>query len=137
MIASKLWICFTKERVLMKQDGFTLLEVLIALVILSVSLLALAALMVTSTRNNAFGGSVTEAATFAQDKLEEFRAAQWDLLVPTTGGPGTDQKQGSTGVSYRRSWDIAETGTIKTVIVAVNWNDRIDHSIQLISVVSR
>ena len=121
----------------MKQDGFTLLEVLIALVILSVSLLALAALMVTSTRNNAFGESVTEGATFAQDKLEEFRAAQWDLLVPTTGGPGTDQKQGSTGVSYRRSWDIAETGTIKTVIVAVNWNDRIDHSIQLISVVSR
>ena len=121
----------------MKQDGFSLLEVLITLVILSVSLLALAALMVTSTRNNAFGGSVTEAATFAQDKLEEFRAGQWDLLVPTTGGPGTDQKQGSTGVSYIRSWNIAENGDIKTVTISVTWNDRINHSIRLMSVIWR
>lgn len=121
----------------MKQNGFSLLEVLITLVILSVSLLALAALMVTTTRNNAFGGNITEAATFAQDKLEEFRAAQWDLLVPTTSGPRTDQKQGSTGVSYIRSWDLAESGDIKTVTISVTWNNRIDHSIRLISVVSR
>lgn len=121
----------------MKQNGFSLLEVLITLVILSVSLLALVALMVTSTRNNAFGGSITEAATFAQDKLEEFRAAQWDLLVPTTSGPRTDQKQGPTGVSYIRSWNIAESGDIKSVTISVTWNDRINHSIRLISVVSR
>ena len=38
-----------------RSNGFTLIEVLIALVILSVSLLALAGLMATTTRNNSSG----------------------------------------------------------------------------------
>ena len=46
------------------------IEVLIALVILSISLLALAGLMVTTTRTNSFGGHLTEAVTFAQQRLE-------------------------------------------------------------------
>jgi prepilin-type N-terminal cleavage/methylation domain-containing protein len=117
--------------------GFTLLEVLITLVILSVSLLALAGLMVTTTRNNAFGGSVTEAATFAQDKLEEFRVTAWERLLPTTSGPRTDQKKGSTGTQYGRSWTIEQTGDLKTVAITIQWNDRINHSIRLVSVVCR
>jgi len=59
---------------LTKSKGFTLIEMLISLVILAISLLALAGLMSITTRNNSFGGHITEAATFAQDKLEEFRA---------------------------------------------------------------
>jgi len=120
-----------------QSKGFTLLEVLITLVILSVSLLALAGLMVTTTRNNAFGGSVTEAATFAQDKLEEFRATAWERLLPTTSGPRTDQKKGSTGTRYGRSWTIEQTGDLKTVAISIQWNDRISHSIRLVSVVCR
>ena len=120
-----------------QSKGFTLLEVLITLVILSVSLLALAGLMVTTTRNNAFGGSVTEAATFAQDKLEEFRATAWERLLPTTSGPRTDQKKGSTGTQYGRSWTTEQTGDLKTVAISIQWNDRISHSIRLVSVVCR
>ena len=120
-----------------QSKGFTLLEVLITLVILSVSLLALAGLMVTTTRNNAFGGNVTEAATFAQDKLEEFRATAWERLLPTTSGPRTEQKTGSTGTQYVRSWTIEPTGDLKTVAITIQWNDRINHSIRLVSVVCR
>jgi prepilin-type N-terminal cleavage/methylation domain-containing protein len=117
--------------------GFTLLEVTITLVILSVSLLALAGLMVTTAQNNASGEHVTEAVTFGQDKLEECRATAWESLLPTTAGPGTDQRQGSTGVNYIRAWDIAQNGNFKTITVAVNWNDRINHSIKLVSVAAR
>jgi len=120
-----------------RSGGFTLLEVMITLVILSVSLLALAGLMVTTTRNTASGGHVTEAVTFGQDKLEEFRATSWEALLPTTSGPRTDQRQGSTGIGYTRSWDITQNGNFKTINLAINWNDRINHSIRLVSVAAQ
>jgi Tfp pilus assembly protein PilV len=66
---------------LLKPKGFTLLAVSVALIILSFALLALEGLMVSTTNNNAFGNYVTEAATFAQDKLEELRAVKCENLV--------------------------------------------------------
>lgn len=118
--------------------GFTLLEVLITLIILSVALLALAGMMVTTTRNNAFGGYVTEAATLAQDKLEEFRVTSWDRLLPTTAGPRTEPNiKGSTGITYARTWNIVQNNNIKTITIAVNWTDRINHSIRLVSVIAQ
>jgi len=57
-----------------KSAGFTLVEILIALVIFSISILAFAGLTVTATRTGSYGGRMTEAVTFAQDKLEELKA---------------------------------------------------------------
>ena len=111
-----------------------LLEVLVALIILSFSLLALAGLMVTTTKNNAFGNYVTEAATFAQDKLEELRAVKWKNLVD---GNNTDEQGGSTGINYARNWNVTTSGSIKTITINVDWNDRTAHSIKLESVLSQ
>lgn len=97
---------------LLKPKGFTLIEVLVALVILSFSLLALAGLMVTTTKNSAFGGHMTEAATFAQDKLEELRAIKWDNLFD---GNNTDQQGGTTGINYTRNWRVTTDGNLKTI----------------------
>jgi prepilin-type N-terminal cleavage/methylation domain-containing protein len=119
---------------LTKSKGFTLLEVLIALIILSFSLLALAGLMITTTKNNASGNYVTEAATFAQDKLEELRAVKWENLID---GNNTDQQGGSTGINYTRNWNVTTNGALKTITINVNWNDRTAHSIRLVSVLSQ
>ena len=108
------------------------MEVLITLVILSVSLLALAALMATTTKNNSFGSHVTEAATFAQDKLEEIRATQWGNI-----GNNQDQVPGSTGINYIRNWTVQTNGALKTVTITVNWNDRTNHMIRLLSVAAQ
>jgi type IV pilus assembly protein PilV len=120
-----------------QSKGFTLLEVLITLVILSVALLGLAGLMATTTRNNSYGGTMTEATTMAQDKLEEFKATSWTRLLPTTSGPSTDQRTSSTGINFARTWTIVENGNLKTVTVTVSWADRINHSIRLLSTISR
>jgi len=119
---------------LLKSKGFTLIEVLVALVILSFSLLALAGLMVTTTKNNASGGHVTEAATFAQDKLEELRAIKWEDLLD---GNKTDQQGGSTGINYTRNWNVTTKDSLKTITINVNWNDRTSHSIRLVSILSQ
>ena len=121
-------------KLLNKPNGFSLIEILIALVILSISLLALAGLMVTTTKNTSFGSHMTEAATFAQDKLEELRAIRWQDIPE---GASNDVKTGSTGIDYGRNWSVTTSGVLKTIVVTINWTDRTDHSIRLTSVLSQ
>jgi len=126
----------------LKSNGFSLIEVLISLVILAVSLLALAGLMTTTTKNNAFGSHLTEAATFAQDRLEELRVTAWDNIV---NGSDLNPIQGSTGINYNRIWTVVlgpnsptpPNDNEKRVTVTVNWNDRVDHSINFLTVITR
>lgn len=115
-----------------ESKGFTLIEILIALVILSISFLALAGLMVQTTKNNSFGGRMTEAATFAQDKLEELRAFSWVAIAP-----GSDHMMGANGVDYGRTWNVATNGNLKTITVTIDWNDPTSHSIRLLSVITQ
>jgi len=116
-----------------KTAGFSLLEILVALVILSISVLAFAGMTVTSTRTGGYGGRMTEAVTFAQDKIEELKVSSWDHVVS-----GADQGTGPTGINYTRTWKVVEKDTrnLKTVSVKVEWNDRVDHSISLFTVIS-
>ena len=74
-------------KLFMKSNGFTLIEILISIVILSISLLALAGLMATTTRNTSFGGHITEAATFAQDKLEQLRVTSGESIANNWDDP--------------------------------------------------
>jgi prepilin-type N-terminal cleavage/methylation domain-containing protein len=120
-----------------KSQGFSLIEVLIALVILSVAFLGLAGLMVQTTKNNSFGEHMTEAATFAQDQLENLRISSWVNVVT-----GNDMRQGSTGINYARSWIVVlnvapPNDTIKEITITISWNDRVSHSVGFRSVIYR
>ena len=121
--------CFRGE---MGARGFSLIEMLISLVILSVSLLAIASLMAVTTRNNASGAQMTEAINLAQDKIEELSVTPYGNLLP-----GNDQKKESTGINYSRNWTVLPnaTGNLRAVTVTVNWNNRENHSINLLSTI--
>lgn len=118
----------------MKSKGFTLIEVLIALVILSIALLGVSALMATTTTYNSFGSHVTEATTFAQDRLEELRATPWVNLIS-----GADIRTGSTGINYTRTWTVATNvpGNLRTITMTITWNDKTSHSISLLSAITQ
>jgi len=114
----------------MNKKGFSLIEVLVALVILSIAILATAGLMVTTTKNNSFGNNMTEAATLAQDKIEELLVTDWGGI---TNNNDVVQVQGSQGISFNRNWNVADAGLLKTITVTVHWNDGIDHTISTVS----
>jgi len=113
-------------------DGFSLIELLVALVILSVSLLGLASLMAMTTQTNSFGSHMTEATTFAQDRLEALRVTPW---ANVTGN--ADQVTGATGMRYNRNWVVNTNaaGNLRTVTITITWNDRTNHSIRLRSAI--
>ena len=54
-------------------NGFTLIEVLIAIVILSVGLLGMASLTVGIIKGNKLSNDLTTATTLAQDKMEDIK----------------------------------------------------------------
>ncbi len=56
-----------------ESNGFTLIEILIAMVILSVALLSMASTTVSVIKGNQVSDRVTEAVTLAQDTIEELR----------------------------------------------------------------
>ncbi len=55
------------------QFGFSMVEVLVAILLLTVGLLALAKMQTQAVASNNYGNQLTEATFLAQDKLEELR----------------------------------------------------------------
>ena len=85
-----------------KNEGFTILEILIAITILAFGLLAIATMQVSSIKGNAQAIGITEGITLAQDKAEELTRLAYDdaLLTDTTddGGRVTNQDANQNGI---------------------------------------
>ena len=76
-----------------KRAGFTILEVLVTIVILTIALWALSSLQTVSVATNYNSRRITIATILAQDKLEELRGLDWDdsQLSDTSGNFTLDQ----------------------------------------------
>ena len=123
------------------RNGFTLLEVLVGLIILSVGLLGLAAMQITFLRGNSFSIKMTEATSIARNKIEDFNNTPFENV---TSGNEADPIVGSTGINYNRNWVVVDVdndgdGDIdwKVVDVTTNWHDPNPHSVSLSTVISR
>lgn len=100
-------------------EGFTLIEILIAMSILMVGLLAIAVMQVSAIRVNSKALSITERATLAQDKLEQLVALPYSdpELSLTTGTPRQDT---GAPAGFTLTWTV-DAGTIantKVIIVS-------------------
>ena len=117
-----------------KSQGFTLMEVLIAIVILSVGLLGLASLTVGIINGTAFSKNLSTATTLAQDKMEELCEQDYSGVAVETKGPLL------TFPNYNREV-VVDTTTLtdmKIVTVTVFWTDRNgEHSVPLKTILSQ
>ena len=112
-----------------KKDGFSLIEVLIALIFLAVGLLAIASLHVTSVRGNFFSNNLMQATYVAQDQLEYLESLSFDDPLLSTG----DHPDGATnisGIDFNRTYRVdLLSGNLKSVKYTVSWNDGANHNI--------
>jgi len=116
--------------------GFTLTEVVAALIILSVGLLAIAAMQMTSTKGGYFSGNMTQATILAQDKLENLK----NLSYGDSRLAGGQHEEGvMPGTVFLRRYHIVEDAgnSIKTITVTVQWVDRGNHSISFATIRSK
>ena len=121
--------CFMNRWLIKKgeSEGFTLVEVLVAIVVLSVALLALAGLQIISIRGNSFGNHMTEAVTLAKDVMEEMKNTQWEQIQGSTDAP-----RGGSGIVYHRVCSVTASDEIKTVTVRVTWDEE-NHQVALVT----
>jgi len=131
----------------LKEKGFTLIELMIAMIVLGIGILALIEMQVAAMSGNSSANQMTIATTLAQDQIERlkglsfFDAALTDTNAGNNGAltnPTDDESfdltdasnpmnesGGTTGLRrYRRFWNIADNTPIqgvKTVVVFVYW----------------
>lgn len=113
-----------------RQSGFSLMEVLLCILILSVGLLSLGRFQATLINNESLGKQRLEAVNLAQAKIESLRNFQ--VINTTTGSfayqdivTGSDSISAS-NATYARSWLVATSTTpaYKTVTVTLSWTDQ-------------
>ncbi|MEW5735473.1 MAG: prepilin-type N-terminal cleavage/methylation domain-containing protein [Thermodesulfobacteriota bacterium] len=114
--------------------GFSLLEVLIAMSIMSVGLLALAQMQVAAMKQNRSTTVRTDAISVGQDAMEKVVNSKWDD-VPSLAGTETVERN---GVQYTVTTALSAgpgglTAASK-VMVSVAWNDGKDHAFSLSTV---
>jgi Tfp pilus assembly protein PilV len=118
--------------------GFSLVEVLVAIVVLTAALLAMASLTGSIMNYDKFADHTTKATTLAQDKIEEFKNGSF-ASITSSGSAETVETH------YSRSWTVTDTVTdlaptaatlMKTVsvIVAFNWQGS-SHQVELRTII--
>jgi type IV pilus assembly protein PilV len=108
------------------EAGFTLIEVLIAMAILSFGLLSLASMQVVAIQVNSAGSRLTRGTTLVQDKIEELIALPFghaDLGDPTPVGTCQPHTEANPPPGYTLNWcvDNSADATAKTVTVTATW----------------
>jgi prepilin-type N-terminal cleavage/methylation domain-containing protein len=102
------------KRMLRTEKGFSLIEVMIAIVLFAIGLLAFAGLEIVAVRNATFSKDYGKANNYASQKVEEMKGTDW-----TSVSGGSDTPEGR----FTRTWAVTTTGDVKTVAVSVAWVD--------------
>jgi type IV pilus assembly protein PilV len=103
---------------LKKEDGYTLIEVLIAITIFAVGLLAVAGMQTSAIRMNSTAGKLTNLSIWGMDKIEELSAFPYSHPLLD---PANNPHQEVLG-DYTISWTIIDNNPVsntKNITVTV------------------
>uniref|UniRef100_A0A7C4KFG1 Type IV pilus modification protein PilV n=1 Tax=Anaerolinea thermolimosa TaxID=229919 RepID=A0A7C4KFG1_9CHLR len=107
-----------------REDGFTLIEVLMAAVILAVGLLGLAAMQTAAIKANYQAKKHTLAVALAENQIESYRNTPYASL-PSETKTESGLVSGDVGHFTRVTTIQNDTplAGLKTITVSVSWND--------------
>jgi len=99
-----------------------MVEVLVALFIMTISLAGLIGMTATGMHATAYARHAAEASVCAEDKLEQLR-----IMAPANLASGTDHTDAKAFVTnagaYTRTWTVTWNGTLATLTVSVSWSE--------------
>ncbi len=98
-----------------ERRGFTLIEILVALVLFAVGAVVFAHMQVLSVKGSSFGKDALTAITLAQQNLEELKNTPFDEIASKTVAYGTMT------VSLTVTTYGTAPGRYKTILLAVSW----------------
>jgi prepilin-type N-terminal cleavage/methylation domain-containing protein len=125
----------TATRAFSTAEGFTLIEIMIAVAVISIGLLALGGLQVSLVRGNAFSQRMTAAISVAEQTMEQIKKTPYAAIqsepatqVPASGLTFTSQ------VTVTPNSPLANT---KTVNVTVTWSEGLrTHTIPFATIIA-
>lgn len=106
------------------EGGFTMVEVMIAILLTAIAIIGIMALFMTEMKASSYSRHATEATVLAADKLEKLRT----MAIPVNDADATTiDSNGASGGIYTRSWQVASMGgtpaTYLDVSVTVSWDE--------------
>jgi type IV pilus assembly protein PilV len=127
-------------RKISNSQGFTLLELLVAMTIFAIGLLSVASMQITALRENANSQGRTVAVSIAAGVLEEIQNwAPNDPRLQNVVGmdwtfPGGDTLQLAGGGTFRATYDVARNynGVMNIIRIQVNVRGGITRPISLV-----
>lgn len=121
--------------------GQTLVEILLAVGVASLALVALTRAMTSSLRNARFAQDKVLAVQYSQESLEAIRSYRDQNNWSVFSNEANCENAGLTGLpamsaGFSRTVDCATSGTVVTVTVTVSW-DSGNHQTELVSYFSQ
>ena len=119
------------------EKGFSLIEILIAITIFAIGILAVGKMQIKAIQGNSFANDLTEATTLAQNRMEELIGFSYtDPLLDDTNGNGnagidsanaTTADHNAVDGRYNIFWNIAPDHYIsntKGIKIIITWTDK-------------
>jgi prepilin-type N-terminal cleavage/methylation domain-containing protein len=104
------------------EKGVTIIEILMAMSILAVGILAVVAMQTSSARGNSNSLMSTNGLLFVVNKLETLMDLDWgDAALDAGNNPHTDDQD-----RYTITWNVIDNGVInntKTINMTVRWSN--------------
>jgi len=108
-----------------KNNGFSLIELLIAMSVMALGMLAAASMQYSAVRNNTTGNTSTQATMLAKATLEMLKNQDIDSTALAVGDyvdPTLVDANGNPGGIYNRNWRVDLLGTSsRRIRVTVEW----------------
>jgi len=106
-----------------QQGGFTVVEVLIALLVLLIGMAGMLSLQLTAMKATGFSRHATEATVLVEDRLESLRTAPVSSLTDGSDQVNAGGDVDATGL-FARTWTITPGADTTTVTVSVTWQEQ-------------
>jgi len=125
--------------------GFTLIEVLVATVVMTIALVSLAELMAITLRLQQLGRNQTAAVRLAQDKLDQLMSLSFDTAPAIAVGGSLDtniENYNDALDGYQRRWlveatDVADLRQVTVRLIPDVVDRRTSDDIRLVTIIRR